>query len=418
MDLDLLALLKTKTNWQRFRPFLQEHVLAKETNLIVNTIDSYYKHFASSSEIDWAAFESYFFVLRNSQLTAQLSSNYRSIFTNLKGYVPTIAADDVLRHFVTADYANRIVDEALKIKEGTGTIDAVGELVATHDKELGRAINPSDLFVTGGVADVLALASAPGLEWRLEELNISCGPLRQGDFVIVAAYVETGKTTFAASEVTHMASQMKHERPVIWINNEERSDKVQLRVMQAALGLTVRELNLDVAKAQVDYDRLMGMPNRILILNNDRGMNNASKLDPVFRDLNPALIVFDQLDKVGGFHVKDGEEHSRLGRVYNWARDLGHEFGPVMAISQTDASGATSQYITMDQLRGSKVDKPGEADAIITIGRSTDRSLQKKRYIHVPKNKLFGGPRSVVADSHGFWEVEIEQEIARYVGTR
>lgn len=417
MDLDLLALLKTKENYVRFKPYLAEHVLAKETTLILNTIEAYYKHFSSSTEIDWAAFESYFFVLRNHQLTAESAPNYRNIFDKLKSYKPSLAADDVLRHFVTADYSVRIADAALKVREGRGSIDDVAELVAKHDKELDRAIKPTDLFVTGGIGGVLASASAPGLEWRLEELNISCGPLRKGDFVLVAAYVETGKTTFAASEVTHMATQIPDERPVVWVNNEERSDKVLLRIMQAALGMTLHDIRADPAAAEAAYNKLMGKPNRILVLNNDSGMNHISKLTPLLRDLNPALIVFDQLDKVED-SFREENDATRLGKKYNWGRDLAHEYGPVVAISQTDATGEGSKFITMNQLRGSKVDKPGEADLIVTIGKDNGPGMTNKRYIHLPKNKLFGGPRSVEAERHGYWEVDIAPEIARYVGTR
>lgn len=348
----------------------------------------------------------------------ETAPSYKTIFSKLAGYTPSVAADEVLKHYITLDYSTRIADTALSVREGSAAIDDIAELVSKCDKELGRAIDLSDLFVTGGVGDVLALARAPGFAWRLNELNISLGPLRQGDFVLVAAYVETGKTTFAASEVSHMATQIKDDRPVVWINNEERSAKVQLRIMQAALGVSRADIDKDEAAATEAYDKLMGKKGRILVLNNDSDMNNASRLTSLFRDLNPALIVFDQLDKVSGFFRSEQREDQRLGSLYKWARELSHEYGPVIALSQTDASGEGDQYIRMNQLRGSKVDKPGEADAIITIGKSNDPALRNKRYVHICKNKLFGGPLTEEKERHGYWEVEIEPTIARYAGTR
>ena len=419
MDTDLLAILKEKSAFLRFRPYIKEHVLSKEAQLIFNTLDSFYKHYPSVTDVDWTAFESYFFVLRNASIRREAAPNYKAVFEKLRSYTPSVAAEDVLKHYITQDYAHRIADTALQVREGTAHIDDVSELVSQHDKELGRAITPSDLFVTGGIGEVLKRASMPGFEWRLEELNISLGPLRVGDFVIVVAYVETGKTTFVADQIAHMATQIKDGRPVVWINNEERSDKVKLRVMQAALGRTLHDIMANEAKAEADYSKLMGGADRILILNNDSGLNNAQKLTPLFRDLNPAIIVFDQLDKVGGFRNSDSAgEHERLGKLYGWARDLAHTYGPVIAVSQTDASGDGAKFIGMSQLRGSKVDKPGEADAIITIGRSTGPKESNKRYIHVPTNKLFGGARSNEADRHGYWEVEIRSDLARYEGTR
>lgn len=422
MDIDLLSIVKERDKYNRFKPYISEWVLGKEAQLIFTTIEAFFKQFPAVSTIDWTAFESFFFIYRNSTVRKDTAPLYKAIFNNLRAHTPSVASEDVLRHFITQEYSRSIADTALQVREGTASIDDVSDLVKKYDKELGRAINPTDLFVTGGVTDVLARASAPGFNWRLNELNISCGPLRQGDFVLLAAYVETGKTTFTASEVSHMATQIAGlglgERPVVWINNEERSDKVMLRIMQAALGCTLADIMADEAKCTAEYNRLMGMPNRILVLNNDSGMNNAHKLTPLLRDLNPALIVFDQLDKVEGFNSKEEGEHSRLGRLYKWARDLSHDYGPVIAVSQTDASGASSQYITMDQLRGSKVDKPGEADAIITIGKAAGPSMDKQRFLHVPKNKLFGGPMSDETHRHGYWEVAIKPEVARYEGTR
>lgn len=418
MDLDLLSLVSDKDKFQRFKPYIKEHVLSKEAQLIFNTIDGYYKGFPAIKSIDWSAFESYFLVLRNAQIRKELVPNFKTIFEKLRTFVSSVATDEVLRHYVTQDYATQIADTALKVNEGSATIDDIGELVKQHDKELGRAINLADLFVSSDVSEVLTLSSAPGLDWRLEELNISLGPLRKGDFTLVMAYVETGKTTFVADQVSHMATQVKDARPIIWVNNEERSNKVMLRVQQAALGRTLKDIQADPKKAAADFDALMGMKNRIMILNNDAGLNSVDKLVPIIRDSNPALIVFDQLDKVSGFREKDQKDHLRLGRLYQWARELSHEYCPVIAVSQSDASGSTSKYLTMDQLRGSKVDKPGEADAIITIGKDSDPAKPYTRYIHVPKNKLFGGPRTEEKERHGYWEVEIKPDIARYEGTR
>lgn len=418
MDLDLLSLVADKDKFQRFKPYIKEHVLSKEAQLIFNTVEGFYKSFPASKTIDWTAFESYFLVLRNAQIRKELVPNFKTIFDKLRSYSPTVSTEEVLRHYITQDYAAQITEAALKIGEGTASVDDIGELVKQHDKELGRAISLDDLFVSSDVSDVLAASSAPGLEWRLEELNISCGPLRKGDFVLVMAYVETGKTTFTADQVSHMAAQIKDERPVIWVNNEERSNKVMLRIQQAALGRTLKDICADPKKAAADFDALMKMKDRIRVVKNDSGMNSVDRLIPLFRDTNPALIVFDQLDKVAGFRERDQKEYLRLGRLYQWARELSHEYGPVIAISQADATGAPTKYLTMDQIRGSKVDKPGEADAIITIGKSDNPAEIYKRYIHVPKNKLFGGIRTEEKERHGYWEVEIKPDIARYEGTR
>lgn len=409
--------MKKRENFQRFRPYIKEHALSKEALRIFNTIDEFFKAYPGVAELDWEAFETWFFAMKASRMSKDDLPVFRAIFKNLRTKPVSVVADDILRHYITKDYATRVANEALKIGEGkVSDLDSIAELCQLHDKEVGRALTLSDLFETGGVSDAVSKASEPGLEWRLEELNISAGPLRQGDFVVVAARPEVGKTTFLASEVSHMASQIKDDRPVIWVNNEERSAKVDSRIKQAAIGLSMRDIVADQAAADAAYLKLMGKSDRILVLKNE-AMNDVGKLTRLFRELKPALIVFDLLDKVDGFDESEREDIV-LGKKYKWARNLAHEYGPVLAGSQASDAAEGQRWIYQNQLRGSRTDKAGEADLIIGIGMDHSVPDPNARFIHCMKNKLYGGPRSVEKDRHGKWEVSIKPEIARYEGTR
>lgn len=418
MDFDLLQIVKNKENFLRFKPYIKDHALGKEAQKLLNSMDEFFKYYPAVKEIDWNAFESYFMVRHMSTLTKESATTYRAAISKLKSEPATAAAEDVLRYYISCDYATQIANEA--VKGADADLDAIGKLVQKYDKEVGRAVDKMDLFV-GDDATGVASTKDPGLEWRLEELNISCGPLRQGDFIVVGARPETGKTTFLADQVSYMGEQLsgKHERPIIWVNNEERSAKVKRRIMQAALGITLKDFEADPAKAVAEFQKKMGMVNRILVTGSNAGLNSVKHLVPLFREHNPAMIVFDQLDKVVGFQRNhEDREDLRLGSLYQWARDLSHEYGPVIAASQASEGAEGEQWVYQHQLRGSKTDKAGEADAIITIGKQHDPAKEFKRYIHVPKNKLDGGPRSEEKERHGFWEVEIRPEIARYEGTR
>jgi hypothetical protein len=422
MDIDLLHLVKSRDKFVRFKPFIKDHVLSKEALLIYNTMDLYFRHYPQSQEISFDAFETYFFIERRSAISKDSNEVYRRIFDNLKSYTPSSSSgmpELLLEKYVTDDYATRIGDASLRVREGRAKMDEIDTLLSEYEKELGKAMKPEDIFITGGVASTVGRARNPGYDWRLRELNIGLGPVRQGDFILLAAYVGTGKTTLAASEVSFMAQQIKDNRPVIWVNNEEESSKVLVRIMQATLGWTMADIQADLPKAETEYERLMGMKNRILVTDNDTSRSNVQHLNNILRSYNPAIIVFDQLDKVAGFEREaDGREYERLGRVYKWARELSHQYGPVIAITQCDGSSEGQKYIHMNQLRGSKVDKPAEADAIITVGKSNDPADRLRRFIHVPKNKLAGGPISLEAEREGYFEVSIQPEIARYAGTR
>jgi replicative DNA helicase len=281
-----------------------------------------------------------------------------------------------------------------------------------YKKEVGSAVDKSEVFVSPSLSYISKVVGREGLNWRLKELNISLGPLRTGDFIIVAARPETGKTTFVASEAAHMMSQLKEGEHVIWINNEESSNKVMMRVIQAYHGVT----SMDLLKDPESYEELFiaNGGDRFLVLDDDSGIRTVNKISTLFSEFKPGLIIFDQLDKVHGFNT-EARDDLRIGRLYEWARDVAKEYCPVIAISQVDGTGEGEKWIQMNQLRGSKTDKIGEADAIITIGKSNEPGMDLQRFIHIPKNKLFGSSETLEAHRHGCFEVDIYPSIARYV---
>lgn len=417
MDSDLLTIVKKRENYVRFEPYIRENTLSKEAQTIFAAMGNYFKHYPSVSEIDWDSFQTFFLVLKNAGIPASAVPVYKTIFDSLGRHTATHTTEDLIRHYITMDYATRIASAAIEVRDGNDSIDTIGDMVGDYNKELGRAITATDLFVSSDISAIAATTLSSGYEWRLEELNISLGPIRKGSFVLVTARPETGKTTFAASEVTHIATQLADGQQVVWVNNEEESTTVMMRIQCAALGISSKTYLTDPKAYEAKYKALMKHDNRILVLKNDGGMNNIRMLNKLFRDINPAVIVFDQLDKVEGFEKAERDD-LRLGSIYLWARKLSHEYGPVIALSQADGSAEGAQWIQMNQLRGSKTDKPGEADAIIAIGVCNEAGYEYNRYINIPKNKLFGGPRSDEALRHGKWEVTIRPDIARYVGTK
>lgn len=409
--------MQDKKNFTRFFPYIKEHTVSKEFYALLKAIKEYYATYPSKDSFTWGDMKMFFFML-HSKASPESSVVYTRMFEEVeKLELPTDrdVLDAVMHHFIKQDYATQAFNKLHKlITNGDGELDDIEELIADYRKEIGAAISYDELFASTKLSEVSKKALTKGYNWRLNELNKSLGPLREGNFVILAARPETGKTTMTASEVTFIASQLPNDdRPVIWVNNEEPNDTVMMRIIQAYHGVTAEELMKNLPKYEEEYDKAIGK--RIRVIGDDSGIDTVTKLSSLFVDLNPAVIVFDQLDKVDGFY-KSEREDLRIGQLYKWARTLAKKYGLVIAVSQVDGSGEGVEWIQMNQLRGSKTDKVGEADAIITIGKSNDPHKEFDRFIHVPKNKLFGGSLSEERFRHGYFEVKIQPEIARYKG--
>ncbi len=246
----------------------------------------------------------------------------------------------------------------------------------------------------------------PGLRWRLKFLNQSLGSLRKGDFGFIFARPETGKTTFLASELSFMGTQTDGD--ILWFCNEEQGNKVGIRTFQAALGVDTQALWQDIERYQALYDTKLG--DRIKIFQFEDS-SRASRIEQILKEHNPALIVFDQLDKIKGFKAE--RKDLELAAGYQWARELSKQYAPVIGVSQASGEAEGKLWLSMDMIDGSKTGKAAEADWILGIGKDSDNT-SRSRYFNICKNKLLGDKDTLPDLRHGSAQVLIRPEVARY----
>lgn len=324
-----------------------------------------------------------------------------------------VASPDVLNSILETIRKRSVArDMALKSLEVAEGNAAWEELASLYDslQERDSGVEPLERlnFVTD---DLNVLEShtikSPGLRWRLNCLNRSLGPLRPGDFGFVFARPETGKTTFLASEISFMAGQT--QQPVIWFNNEEQGEKVRLRIIQATLGYTADELWIDKAKTQSLYNDATKGLIRIV----DEAAIYRGDVELVVKELQPSLVIFDQIDKLYGFAEDRDDLH--LGAIYIWARELAkRQKCAVIGVCQSDGTGEGVKWLTMSHVANAKTSKQAEADWILGIGRSNEVSTDDIRFFNISKNKLLGDDQTDPNDRHGRFEVYIRPMIARY----
>jgi len=309
----------------------------------------------------------------------------------------------LLRRAKVAQIASKLAIEAHMVAEEEGDLLRVLEL----SRELGGVESSLVVgdYVTDNIEEIISqTVRTPGLRWRLNWLNKSLGSVRKGDLGIVFARPETGKTSFLASEVTHMVSQTRE--PILWFNNEEQGGKVKLRCVQAMFGATIQELAKDSRQATLRY--MKATDGRIKIVD-DSGVT-AKKVESYVQREKPALIVFDQIDKIQGF--KSDREDLAMGAIYQWARELAKEYAPVIGVCQASGDAEGEAWLNMGHMSNAKTAKQAEADFIIGIGKT--HAHDYIRYFNISKNKLLGDQDTDPSMRHGRTEVIIKPEISRY----
>jgi len=308
------------------------------------------------------------------------------------------------------DAAKRLALASLEVAQGTKHPDSLKELYkqleedetsGTHSRLLSSRVvdfNPS-----------LRATSDKAYYWRLASLNKALGPIQQGDFGVVFARVETGKSTFVASEGSHLLTQVKS--CVAWLANEERGESVLRRIVQAYLGWTNQEMaaNPDVVAEIYNKeirDKLQ------LIHKPDIHFRDAQAF---FREVKPDAIVIDQLDKIIGFD--DDRNDLVLGKIYQWSRRMSHEHAPVIGVTQASESAEGKRWLHSNDMADSKTSKPAETDYLFGLGKVHEEALANVRFLHIIKNKLPGGPDTEESMRHGKFNLVIRPEIARYEDT-
>jgi replicative DNA helicase len=315
----------------------------------------------------------------------------------------------ILKQIKRRQQALKLAEGAMRFATGYSDVDTVYQLAKfledEHEENLDEIVSITDDLETL-VADAI---NTPGLRWRLNCLNRSLGSLRKGDFGFLFARPETGKTTFLASEVGHMLTQLADDSgPVIWFNNEEQGKKVMVRVYQGSFGVRREQLLANPAKYKNMFQDVVKGRFKLI----DNASIDKTQVEKICKQLKPSLVIFDQIDKIKGFAAD--REDLRLGAIYIWARELAKTYCPVIGVCQADGSAENQKWLTMENVANAKTSKQAEADWILGIGKIHAEGSENSRYLNISKNKQVGDSDTIPELRHGRFEVYMEQEIARY----
>lgn len=388
--------------YNKYRSYIDDQKLAPNLKQIYHGLDDLIVKYNRDISLD----ELTVYCLSKHQDVHELTSIFNTIeATDIQ---PDLATDLLIDH-KKKTLAHEIAMLAIDVNEGRKDFDLLKEKIALEQEEERSVIEDYD-FVSDNLEELYnEQIKQHGLRWRLQTLNRMLGSLRKGDFGFIFARPEVGKTTFLASEVSYFAEQLQEEDgPILWINNEEKGEKVKIRIIQASLGLPLAALISNITNNQVEYEHKTNHKIKLF----DRAAVTKSTIEKLCATLKPSLVLLDQIDKIHGF---DGDrEDLKLGAIYIWARELAKTYCPVIGVTQADGTAEGKKWLTMDNVSNAKTAKQAEADWILGIGSTHADGFEYVRHLHLSKNKLTGDSDTDPELRHGKQDVLIEPQIARY----
>lgn len=393
LDLTMIRLMKHREFYDMYHRGIPAGALDKPAEAIIK---GYGKFFSENPDAKVATPDAYFPYFK--LLHPKLKPEGEAILKRMIG----LSADDVPAE-VSAGILSRLADAAYALEVTTmlERYNAGDEVSVVHTI---RAL--ADKAPVGGDAipyantDIAAMLAEDendwGFKWRLDCMNKHIRPLRGGDFGIIGARVDRGKTTWLASELTCMAKQVRDlfgaDRPIVYLNNEGPGGRIVKRMYQAALGVDnnkLVELSREGTLRQQYLDAVGGWDSIQVIDVHDRPM---SFLEQVVKRLNPSVVVYDMLDVVpfDGNMMNGGTRTDQiLEAAYQRARIMSVKYDhAAIATSQLSAEAEGNAYPTLAMLSNSKTGKPGAADWVAMLGSSADPLMDDTRWISLPKNKL------------------------------
>lgn len=410
IDIVLLRIMKYQKEYKQLYGSIPFGTLDTKTKAILDDFGKYFEKFPNHKKIDLQVFLPRFKQWHGT-MDEEVLATYIGI---LKNTIPD--ADDETKNGIITDLYE--ADAAMKIANlcddynsgelSTPLPDLISTVIDNYKLNIGaKASNWNDT----DIGELLQEDSNnEGINWRLKCLRESMRPLRGGDFGIIAGRPDKGKTTFLASEVTYMASQLADDRNILWLNNEGLSGRIVKRIYQAALGVTITELVElnEQAKLKRMYEEAVGRLDRIRVFD-IHGMH-IGQVEAIIEQNDAGVILYDMIDNIKGFG-SDARTDLMLEHMYQWARERSVKYDAVgLATSQISADGEGLQFPTLSMLKDSKTGKQGACDFQLMIGAVNDTNLQYSRYLSLPKNKL----RRDGGISDPQCEVQFKPTISRY----
>lgn len=387
-ELNLLKVLTLKENLEKYLKLLNPKTLSVQTIQLLKDYQEYFKVHLTDKEIQFNKFREFFFIIQHPTMDEKQLGIYKDVIEQLQN-IPLTGNSCV--QIITSFEQQEFYAQLHRDLDNNVTIGQIVTKVAVFDEKM--AILSGGSVESNEDMDLKAALEytdrSKGLLWRLDCLNQHFGGgLTNGDLILLCGYVDSGKSSFVASEVSYMAEQLSGDQYILWLNTEGNWQQIVPRIYCATLNCTKEDLQKRTGSAILRYtEKMKGNRNRIKVLNYQR--KSVKDIENLIRKQPPSLIVFDLLDHISGFRTAEGDSVEQYGHLYQWARTIATEICPVIAISQLNRNGNDSMYPPMTELSGSGEKKQAAATAMIMLG--SQQGNDTERYLSTPKNKIGGG---------------------------
>lgn len=408
LEMTLLRLAKDRQTFFRLQPHVPDEGLEATAQMIVRALHGWYSVHSEAQKLNLENFRTYVEEVKYRDRTKVPEDKLALLLSwvdRMAEDVPAELSNGMIERLLATECAAEALKLLSRWHEGD-EVDIVQELATLAEGITVRLKRNTRLPLVGGTPEELMSEDLDdsGLKFRLHCLSDNMRGLRGGDFGIVAAPPDAGKTTLLCSESTFWLPQLDvlwpgQNRTGVWLNNEGPGGRIRKRWYQSLLNLTIPEM-----AALVEQGRFEGKPLFTEAITEAMGMgmermqfydihdHTSADVENILKQANAGFVIFDMLDNVKfhGITANGGERTDQvLEAMYQQGRNWCVKFDCIgFATSQLSVDGANNRHPAQHMLKDSKVGKQGACDFIVMMGKDNAPEFSNVRWINTPKNKL------------------------------
>jgi len=401
IEKQLINLLLDKDFYEENKGRVSKTMFTNGTGTLYETITKAHANSDTSLSID--EISTLHTEVYNPALTRVARDNFSDLLEEVKNQKPNKKiAVTILESLHKQAIAKQIAVKATEMYNNTNdtTFNDIQTLI-----DESNGVNKEEYENVTDDIHLLIDALKDNTKWKfnLSEFRDRVNGIGDGNFLIVFARPESGKTAFWVNMVAGQGGFASQGAKVCALINEEPAIRTQMRLVNAHTGMSFAEIKDNPTKAGESWANIKDNM-RIL----DTVDWSLDKIDSYVAKEKPNVLIIDQLDKVhvtGTFARTD----EKLRAIYTGAREIAKRRScALIGISQASADASGRLDLTFDMMENSKTGKAAEADVIIGVGFSNNLEVdQDLRSVAVSKNKITG--------YHGKITCKIIPELSRYI---
>ncbi len=384
----LLSTMSHRENFTLYVNSIDKKRLLPATSLLLTDYEKYFKLFPDHEIVDFGQFQTQFTQNWHNKDLDQLDIEY------YRDYVfPAIQKAEGTEHCLLGLMNKQTTEAIHDICMNQFDVDLIRHQLDEHENKQQLIILENDNdAITSSTVDLSVLDKSSGIPYFLPSLQANLGGLIQGQFVVVSADSNTGKSAFCISQAVHAFTHFDKQPdrgPILYFNSEGTPGDIFGRFWSNLFKKQIPGGIEDIVTRREEVRQKFNErfdANKFIVF--QMGTSGISYIRAKLKKYKPSLVIIDMLDILATV-----EDPITLKKLYDNIRLLSLEFCAIMGTTQSgdttwfDKETGTEKsmkFLSDKKVLGCKA-KAAAAETMITIGK--DSNNPKIRYISVPKKK-------------------------------